>query len=144
MKKLILVVMAVSLVAGLALAAETKTQVPASATSTTVTTTATTAPVIETITIKGDIIDNMCAGSQKAEALAAFVKTHTKECALKPQCMASGYAIFSDGMLLKFDAASNTKIADFLKKPDSKLQVVAVVKKEPLNALSLVSIENQK
>ncbi len=133
MKKLILAIMAVCLLTGLALAAEAETKAPAPAAP---------AVVADTLTLTGDIIDNMCAGGQKAENLAAFVKTHTKECALK--CSDSGYAIFSNGALLKFDAASNAKVAEFLKKPDSKLQVVAVVKKEPLNELSLVSIENQK
>jgi len=134
MKKLILAIMAVCFVTGLALAAdEAATQTPAPAAP---------AVVSDTLTLTGDIIDNMCAGAQKPEELAAFIKTHTKECAIK--CADSGYAIFSNGALLKFDAASNAKIAEFLKNPDSKLQVVAVVKKEPLNELSLVSIENQK
>ncbi len=95
------------------------------------------------VTIKGVIIDNMCAGSQKPENLEAFVRTHTKECALLPSCVASGYSIFSEGKLMKFDSKSNTKIEEFLKNPDSKLQVVAVVNKFG-DLLSLVSIENQK
>ena len=93
--------------------------------------------------LKGDIIDNMCAGSQKADQLAAFLKTHTKECALMHGCAPSGYSIFSNGKLSKFDKASSAKIEEFLKKPDSKLQVVATVEKEA-NELSLISIENQK
>lgn len=31
------------------------------------------------ITLKGDIIDNLCADSQSPDELAEFVKTHTKE-----------------------------------------------------------------
>ncbi len=124
MKKLVLIIMAVCLVAGFAFAAETQ----ASA----------------TITVKGDIIDNLCAGSQKTPAdLAAFVKTHTKQCTLMPQCAASGYSIFSDGKLSKFDKESNAKIEEFLKQADSKLQVVVVAKKVG-DELSLVSIENQQ
>ncbi|MBF0532519.1 MAG: hypothetical protein HQL23_05405 [Candidatus Omnitrophica bacterium] len=95
------------------------------------------------VTLKGVIIDNQCAGGQKPENLAAFIKTHTKECALMPACVASGYSIFVDGKLLKFDAASNAKIADFLKKADSKL-AVDVVAKNVKDELSLVSVENQK
>lgn len=141
MKKLILVIMAVCLVSGLALAAEeTKVQVSAPV--------ATTpgsgmAPTFETVNLKGDIIDNMCAGMQKPEGLAAFVKTHTKQCALMPQCAASGYSIFSDGKLSKFDKASNAKIEEFLKKADSKLQV-AIIATKVGDELSLVTIENQK
>ena len=140
MKKIILAIMAVCLVTGLALAANE------TAATTTTTTTTTTAPAVvaDTLTLTGDIIDNMCAGGQKAENLAAFIKTHTKECALMDQCAASGYSIYTNGALMKFDMASSMKVAEFLKKPESKLQVVAVVKKEPLNELSLVSIENQK
>lgn len=139
MKKLILAIFAVCLVTGLALAAD-----EVAATTTTTTTTTATTVANDTLTLTGDIIDNMCAGGQKAEDLPAFIKTHTKACALMEQCAASGYAIYANGALLKFDAASNAKVAEFLKKSDSKLQVVAVVKKEPLNELSLVSIENQK
>jgi len=95
------------------------------------------------ITLKGDIIDNHCAGSQNKNQLTAFVKTHTKECALMPLCAASGYSIFSNGKLLKFDKVSNTKIEEFLKKPDSKLQVMVTAEKEN-KELSIVSIENQK
>ena len=96
-----------------------------------------------TQTIKGTIIDNMCAGSQKPEALAEFVKTHTKQCALQPHCAASGYSIFSEGKLVKFDKASNAKIEEFLKKSDSGLNVTVVANKVK-DELSLVSIENQK
>jgi len=105
------------------------------------TVTAPAAPVIETMVLKGDIIDNACAGSQQPPALVVFLKKHTKKCALK--CSASGYAIFANGVLLKFDNESNAKVEEFLKKTDSKLQVV-VEAKETINGLSLVSIKNQK
>lgn len=95
----------------------------------------------ETITLEGDIIDNMCAGGHKDD-LAEFVASHTKSCALMPNCIASGYSLFVDGKLHKFDDASNTKIEEFLKKSDSKLQVsVTITKTEDL--ISLVSIKNQ-
>lgn len=93
--------------------------------------------------IKGTIIDNQCASAQKPEALAEFVKTHTKECAIKPACEASGYSIFENGKLMKFDKESNLKIAAFLKKSESTLNVMVVAKKNG-DMLSLVSIENQK
>lgn len=96
----------------------------------------------EVMILKGDIIDNMCATANK-EGLAEFVKTHTKECVLKPACVASGYAIFTDGKLLNFDKASSAVIEEFLKKPESKLQVEVTVKKVG-DELSLIEIENQK
>jgi hypothetical protein len=96
----------------------------------------------EAITLKGTVIDNMCADGSK-ENLAEFIKTHTKQCALMEHCVASGFSIYADGELHKFDAASNKKIAEFLKKADSKLQVVVKAEKSDTE-LSLISIENQK
>lgn len=60
----------------------------------------------ENNTLKGTIIDNKCATANK-DNLAEFIKTHTKECALTPDCVASGYSIYTDGNLLKFDSDSN-------------------------------------
>ena len=94
-----------------------------------------------TVTLKGDIIDTMCAGEKNAEQLSAFVPTHTKECAMKPECAASGYNLFSNGKLLKMDAASNAKVVEFLKGADSKLQV-EVVAKQRGDTLSVESIKN--
>ncbi|MFA5146414.1 MAG: hypothetical protein WC515_03420 [Candidatus Omnitrophota bacterium] len=103
-----------------------------------------TVPAVENaqVTIKGDIIDNMCAGSKAPEALAEFAAGHTKECALMPACAASGYSIFADGKLTRFDKDSNTKVEEFLKNPDSKLQVVVAAEKVG-DELKLVSIANQ-
>ena len=95
-----------------------------------------------TVTLKGDIIDNMCAGTKSPEELTAFVKTHSKDCALAPACAESGYSIFADGKLNKFDKDSGAKIEEFLKKADSKLQVV-VEAKTAGEELSLVSVKNQ-
>jgi len=95
----------------------------------------------KTTTFKGDIIDLMCAGTKDAQQLAEFVKTHTKDCALA--CASSGYAIFSDGVLSKFDKDSNAKVEEFLKKADSNLQVVVVAEKAG-EELKLVSIQNQE
>ena len=101
-----------------------------------------TAPA-EALTLKGNIIDNQCAGTQTPEQLTEFVKTHAKECALLPACAVSGYGIFADNVFYKFDKESNVKVGEFLKQVDSKLSVLVVAKKigEELN---LVSIENQQ
>jgi len=99
-------------------------------------------PESAVMSIKGIIIDNNCAEMNKAD-LATFITTHTKECALKPECVASGYALYSDNKLMKFDAASNSKVEEFLKKGDSKLQVVVEANKTG-EELSLVSIKNQE
>jgi hypothetical protein len=96
----------------------------------------------EAITLRGTVIDNMCADGSK-DNLAEFIKTHTKQCALMEHCVASGFSIFADGELHKFDVASNKKIAEFLRKSDSKLKVVVKAENSG-KELSLVSIENQK
>jgi hypothetical protein len=151
MKKLFLVLIGLCLVSILAFAQEaTKPAATTTATATetttttavTTTTTGTSVTTPEAMVLKGDVIDNMCAGINK-DTLAEFVKTHTKECTLKPECVASGYSILTDGKLYKFDQASNIMVEEFLKKADSKLQV-SITAKQVGEELSLVSIENQK
>lgn len=97
----------------------------------------------ETTAITGDIIDNMCLDAHKLEDIAQFVKGHSKQCAITPECEASGYSIYSEGVVNKFDKESNARIAEFLKKEDSKLQVVVTAVKKG-EELKLVSIENQQ
>ncbi|MDD5466099.1 MAG: hypothetical protein PHP73_07180 [Candidatus Omnitrophica bacterium] len=144
MKKIFFVLIAFCFVSSLAFAEDTAVPAATTATEATAATTATATTVAvtpEVLTLKGDVIDNMCAGANK-DTLAEFVKTHTKECALKPGCIESGYSIFADGKLYKFDKNSNAKVAEFLKVADSKLQVT-VTAKQVGDELSLVSIENQ-
>jgi hypothetical protein len=86
--------------------------------------------------------NDTCADANKA-TLGDFVKTHTKECATMPACAESGYSIFADGELMKFDKESNAKVAEFLKNPESTLKVEVVAKKVG-DELSIVSIANQK
>ena len=141
MKKVLFVLMALCFVSSLALAQDMPQSTATVTTTDTTTTVTKTVTTPESIVLKGDVIDNMCAGANKAN-LAEFVKTHTKECTLKPGCMASGYSIYADGKLYAFDKDSNAKVAEFLKKADSKLQVT-VTAKQVGDELSLVSIENQ-
>ena len=154
MKKVLFVLMALCFVSSLAFAADTASNVVADQVTPVATTVTTTTPAAttmakdvavttpEVMTLKGDVIDNICAGANKAN-LAEFVKTHTKECTLKPGCIDSGYSIFADGKLYAFDKDSNVKVGEFLKKADSKLQV-SITAKQVGDELSLVSIENQK
>jgi hypothetical protein len=91
--------------------------------------------------IKGTIIDCMCAEANAAH-LPAFVKTHTKECALS--CAAGGYAIVAeDGKVYKFDAQANAMVEAFLKKAENKLKVIVQVQ-QITDDLTLISIKNQK
>lgn len=141
MKKILFMLIVLCFASSLAFAADTVKSTDTTTVTTTAVTTAAVTASAETLTLKGDVIDNMCAGMNK-DTLAEFVKTHTKECALKPGCVASGYSIFADGKLYKFDKDSNAKVAEFLNKADSKLQVT-VTAKQVGDELSLVSIENQ-
>ena len=94
----------------------------------------------DTITLTGTIIDNMCAGKNRAD-LENFIKTHTKECALEPPCAGSGYSLYHYGALIPFDDESNKKIEQFLKKKNTTLKVSVVVKKAA-DKYSLISIKN--
>ncbi|MCX5699649.1 MAG: hypothetical protein NTX01_08355 [Candidatus Omnitrophica bacterium] len=145
MKKVLFVLMAFCFVSSLVFAAEstvTTTTTKAATPATTAVTMNVAVTIPEIIALKGDVIDNMCAGANK-DNLVEFVKTHTKECALKPGCMDSGYSVFVDGKLYAFDKDSSAKVAEFLKQADSKLQVI-ITAKQVGDELSLVSIENQK
>lgn len=130
MKKLVLIGIVFSFVASLAFAQEaTPTAINPETPAT-------------QITLKGDIIDNMCAGTKTQLELSEFIKTHTKQCALMPNCVESGYSIFTDGALYKFDKESNAKIQEFLRRDESRLQVVITAEKVG-DELNLVAIENQ-
>ena len=95
-----------------------------------------------TMTMEGYIIDTRCATANQA-TLADFVKTHPKDCTMAPACSASGYNIYSNGKLYKFDKDSSDKVYDFLGKPDSTLSVKAEVEMGPGDTVKLVSIENK-
>ncbi|MDD5505470.1 MAG: hypothetical protein PHR73_01785 [Candidatus Omnitrophica bacterium] len=142
MKKILFVLLALCFASSLAFAQNAAQPVVATTATETAAVVATDTATPEAMVLKGDIIDNMCAGKHK-ETLAEFVKTHTKECALMPDCVASGYSLFADGKLYAFDQDSNAKVAEFLKNADSKLQVT-VTAKQVGDELSLASIENQK
>ena len=89
----------------------------------------------------GTIIDTKCATANEA-TLGEFVKTHPKECAMAPDCHKSGYNLYSDGKLYKFDKKSSDKVYKFLEKADSKLNVKVEVMHGKGDMLKLVKIEN--
>jgi len=91
------------------------------------------------MTMSGTIIDTKCATANKA-TLGEFVKTHPEDCALA--CKDSGYNLYSEGKLYKFDKASSGKVYKFLEKADSKLNVMVEVVHGKGGVLKLVSIKN--
>lgn len=96
----------------------------------------------DAVVLKGTLIDNKCAEANKGD-IGGFIKTHTKECALMPACAASGYSLYSDGKLMMLDPGSSAMAEEFLKAPDSKLDVE--IEAENIEGdLSVISITNRK
>lgn len=95
----------------------------------------------KTMTMDGYILDTKCATANQAK-LAEFAPTHPKECAMAPDCHKSGYNLYSDGKLYKFDKKSSDKVYKFLEKADSKLHVKAEVIHGKGDMVKLVSIKN--
>jgi hypothetical protein len=62
------------------------------------------------VTIKGYVVDQMCAVSigRKADPMARAAK-HTRDCSFHPDCASSGFGIFADGTFTKFDAEGSAK-----------------------------------
>ena len=94
-----------------------------------------------TMTLKGYVVDNKCSSGQDSAEMEEFAKNHPKSCALMPECVASGFAIYADHQLMQFDADSNTKIEQFLKQ-DGSMTLVEVTVKKSADKLSLISIKN--
>lgn len=97
--------------------------------------------VSKAMTMEGYIIDSKCAKANK-DKLEEFTKTHPKECSMLPDCKKSGYNLYSEGKLHRFDKASNKKLAEFLEKADSTLHVKAEVEHGKGGVLKLISIAN--
>jgi hypothetical protein len=70
----------------------------------------------QSVKFKGYVIDNACSGRANGPDGLAKVKNHTIKCALMPDCSKSGYALFTDGKLYKFDEAGNQQVMSLLKK----------------------------
>lgn len=90
--------------------------------------------------LQGVIVDNMCADGEKNN-LANFIKKHDKACALQKECQASGYSLYLNGKIEKFDERSNEVIKDFLGREESHLTVEVTVKRKG-DRLSLIDIAN--
>jgi threonine aldolase len=71
--------------------------------------------------LTGYLIDNSCAANHETDKkFATWVKTHGTDCAKMEACEKSGYAVFADNKLYKFDDAGNTSAAALLKSTKSK------------------------
>jgi len=75
----------------------------------------------KSVTLTGYLIDNACAASHATDkTFGTWVKTHGTSCATMESCDKSGYAVFADDKLYKFDDAGNTSAEELLKNTKSK------------------------
>src|SRR5262249_20734364 len=82
--------------------------------------------------VRGVLMDKMCSMKAMKEGQKAAAM-HTRECALMPNCKASGYGVYtSDGKYLKFDAAGDEKASQAL---------ASTAKKDNLNVTVTGDIE---
>jgi hypothetical protein len=98
------------------------------------------------MTLNGMVIDQACAESHKDD-LSNYIKTHTKECALKPENQKRGYVLLTpDNEVTPFTPKSNAKIIAFLKSSKNSLRVTVKAKlaNEQLELLSIANIVKVK
>ena len=83
----------------------------------------------KSVKLSGYLIDNACAGAAGAKdaKFAERAKKHTVSCALMPSCEGSGFAVYSDGKLYKFDEDGNKSAAELLKATDTKSGLTVAV-----------------
>ena len=75
----------------------------------------------KTVTLDGYMIDNACASSHAADpAFGTWVTTHNTSCAMMDACEKSGYAVYANKKVYKFDDAGNTSAKEILKNTKSK------------------------
>ena len=67
------------------------------------------------VKLSGYVIDNACSARATGDTALDKVKAHSTKCAQMPNCAKSGYAIFADGKLYKFDEDGNKQVAELLK-----------------------------
>ena len=78
-------------------------------------------------TVDGYLVDKMCSG-MIVEKGGGAAKMHTKQCALMPNCKASGYGVVTaDGKFLKFDASGDKKATAALEGTAKKDDITVTV-----------------
>ena len=74
-----------------------------------------------TVTLDGYMIDNACASSHASDkTFDTWVKAHGTSCATMDSCEKSGYAVYANKKVYKFDDAGNASAEDLLKNTKSK------------------------
>ncbi|HWF08197.1 MAG TPA: hypothetical protein VG297_07025 [Bryobacteraceae bacterium] len=96
-------------------------------------------------------MDEMCSGTADLRISGAsglleggriVAEAHTRECLLKPQCVKSGYGVYTDdNKFLKFDEGGNRKaiaaIRASAKLDDFEVEVTGDVKGDTIKVVSL-------
>jgi len=73
--------------------------------------------VKETLTLKGYVVDQMCArGMLKKTNFMEKAAAHTQDCALEDHCAETGYGLFSDGKWYKFDEKGSKQAGELIQK----------------------------
>jgi hypothetical protein len=82
----------------------------------------------KSVKLSGYLMDNACSASHAKDAnFAERAKKHTTSCALMPSCEGSGFAVYAEGKLYKFDEAGNKSAAELLKATETKSGVTVAV-----------------
>ncbi len=81
-------------------------------------------------------------GGSHLDGGIVWAYTHTRKCALMPECERSGYGLAThDNRFLKFDAAGNKKAAEMLraskKEDDLEVEVTGDVQGDNIKVVSL-------
>ena len=75
----------------------------------------------KTVTLDGYLIDNACASSHVNDKdFETMLKSHSTSCATMESCEKSGYAVYADKKLYKFDDQGNASAEELLKTTKSK------------------------
>lgn len=109
------------------------------------------AALAEAADIKGVLMDQMCSGTADLRISGAtgnlvggriVAEAHTRECALKPMCVKSGYGVYTDdNKFLKFDGAGDRKALAAIKASkkldDLEVEVTGEVKDDTIKVTTL-------
>ena len=81
------------------------------------------------VTLKGYVVDQMCAGkmAMKDNAMEK-AEGHSKDCALDDHCAASGFGIFSGGKYYKFDEKGSATAKSLIEKSNREKALYFVAK----------------
>jgi hypothetical protein len=97
----------------------------------------------QTQTMKGHLVDVMCATKHATEA--GYIAKHDKKCLLMEGCVKSGYSLVTaDGKVLKLDAKGTELALDLIKKTDRESNwTVAVNGRVSGDTIAVSSIQLQ-